>query len=454
MCPACGRDLLSGAQECHGCGVILAKYRPRNPKPARPAPAQSPRPRRRRSPVRSVVLGLFLGLVATVAYYYVEQARPGRPWDATARHDPVSDFDLELALDANPGGLAWNGDSFLMGNRDDPWGFVEIVPDEDDERRFTLRRRPVVETFNAQRINLRAVTWNGEAFVGYTDGGWFRLHGTQVFTFHDPQTLEVTRHVKTPVDIGCLAFDGTSYWAASRRNTEYADEPAWLYKLDAGLRVVERYEPPGVGCQGLAWDGEKLWFADVFSEKIYALEVFGVPRVVRSYGTRFDYLSGLAFDGENLWAVEYGDNRLLRLNPRLRMAWERTTLRAWAAAGLRGAAFVGELSPLEQALQGVWLGHEVSSGREWTVLIEGRRYFVKGPGQRNWFKGTFEVDPQEVPVTIDFKVRECDCSYKGEVIRAIYRLERHRLTLAAGAPGGERPPAFSGAGGRVLELER
>ncbi len=164
-----------------------------------------------------------------------------------------SDADLTLDLPGGPIGVAWNGNEFVVGNRNDPWGFLRLTPSGSDG--FEVAKVPVTEPNYRQQVGFDAVTWNGTHYVGYTSGDWFQSPENNVFTLHDPVSLRFIRYEPAPELLGCLAWNGDGYWAATRRNTENADEEAYLYRLDESFQVVDRMEPPGVGCQGLAWDG-------------------------------------------------------------------------------------------------------------------------------------------------------------------------------------------------------
>lgn len=356
-CPACGREVPEVASECPYCGVIFGKWRDRPERsrrpPAAPPPTPGPSPRpaaappagRRSSSLRAVVLAVVgLAVVVGVAWWQEvgpfgtspgslrDPARPIRGDEVRLTEDPVSDFDRWGQLPAGPQGLAWTGTDLLVGSRDDPWGFLRLTPGE--EGAFFLVTVPVIEPVYRQTVELRTVTWNGREVVAYTDGGWFQENDHQVFTVHDPETLQVVAHHPAPPLLGCLTWDGRGYWAATRRNTRDSGEPAYLYRLSPTFQVLDRMEPPGLGCQGLAWDGELLWFVDVFDESISLLDpASSPPRLVQRYVTRFNYLSGIAFDGEHIWVSEYGDDRLYRLNPRLAQAWRQPGGggKAWAA---------------------------------------------------------------------------------------------------------------------------
>lgn len=282
--------------------------------------------------VRTVVIALLLGGLVVGCYWYFlirprmqrisgefEQPAPSRLDTLDLQNNPDSDFDQTIALPADPIGVGAHGDEFVLGNRAEPFGFLRVHRASSD--RFEAQTVPVIESGYGQKIGLDTVTWNGKEYVGCTTAEWFQRKG-KVFTVHDPKTLAVQKYYPAPDLIGGVAWDGEGYWAATRRNTADSSEPAFLYHLDADFRVINKYDPPDVGCQGLAWDGKFLWFVDVFSGSIHVLDVAQEPpRTVKTYSTSFQYLSGVAFDGKAIWISEYGDKRLHRLKPELRAEW-------------------------------------------------------------------------------------------------------------------------------------
>jgi hypothetical protein len=229
-----------------------------------------------------------------------------------------SEFDRSFTLPGSPLGAAWDGRHLIVGDR--KGGALRIRLDGDD---MDAQSAPILEPVYRQNVGISALTWNGRNFVGYADAAWFQKGSGYVFTIHDRESLNVLEHKPAPdKNLGCLAFDGTSYWAATRRNTADSPEPALLYKLDRDFAVVSKTPAPGVGCQGMAWDGQYLWLVDVFSDSITILDPSSEPpRVVHGKSTSVDYLSGIvSVDGE-IWITDYGDNRLQRLKPATRVAW-------------------------------------------------------------------------------------------------------------------------------------
>ena len=349
-CPGCSREVIEGKSTCPFCGLIFEKWKGapgRTTKehvipPSLSVPVAEPEPEgvteRIRTPafILGTVAALFVVLIVALGIRHfisgvgtaVQQktrasstATPESKVVKRASLDVKSDFDLVIDSGGDPLGLAWGDGEFIAGNRTSPWGFLRVKPAGPNE--FNEPQNiSVVDSGSDQKIGLRTVAWNGKQYLGYTDGAYFDKTHKNVFTVHDPKTLAVTDTYPAPELIGGLAWDGSGYWAATRRNTADTNEPAFLYRLDQRFNVLGRYDPPAVGCQGLAWDGAFLWWVDVFTDNIYVLKVDGAkPEKVHTYHTNINYLSGIAFDGSNLWIVEYGEKRLRRLNPRLRQQW-------------------------------------------------------------------------------------------------------------------------------------
>ena len=357
-CLACNRDIPDRASTCPLCGVILAKWRPRPPRiqqqPPPPVAAEpwfaeaalskamaAPQlavPQADRKPGLNramVIAGIALALLVLSAGAYAllaplrklalptptNVAKPSNTSISTNPiSDPLSDFDLSIPLDSDPLGIACNAGEFVIGNRATPWGFVRCK--WDGEAKWELEKVPVKESIYNQQIAIQTVAWNGTQYIGYCDGAYFGNTHKNVFTVHDPKTLQLLKTYPAPELIGGLVWDGKGYWAGTRRNTEDSGEPAFLYRLDESFNIVGKSAPPHVGCQGLAWDGKYLWWVDVFSKRIYLLTSDkDQVTTVHSYETRFGYLSGISYDGKNIWITEYDNKQLHRLNPKLLASW-------------------------------------------------------------------------------------------------------------------------------------
>lgn len=239
----------------------------------------------------------------------------GEPTAAgTVSVQPLSGAPLDRVarLPANPQGLAVMGDVLLVGNREDPWGFLRLTPQGGGVLR--AEKVAMVEEEFDQRMGFTSVAWNGRAWVALTDGSWLGRSGTNLFTTLDAEDLHLLDAAPAPPMLGCLAWDGSAYWAATRKNTEDEAIPALLYRLSPEFEVLAEVPAPGLGCQGMTWDGAYLWLADVFSDLLYVVDVREAdPRVVRTVDPGLTYLSGVAFYGGGIWVVEYGENRLARV---------------------------------------------------------------------------------------------------------------------------------------------
>lgn len=317
-CSRCRREVECGRQWCPHCGARVES-----------AGAKVVKGGRRLLTILAVSI-VGAGLVVA-GYWWIElRPRMKRLEDPMWGNEPSRErrlavetyatewFDREMRLPAGPIGAAWDGSRFVVGNREDPWGFFRIRPEEED---WMLQTVPVVETEYAQRMDLFGVTWNGESIVGLASGAWFRKNDTVVFTIHDPSTLQVTKVIPAPAHTGAIAWDGTNYWIASRRNTRDADEPARLARLDASFAETGSWDPPGVGCQGLAWDGSLLWFTDVFDQSLIAIDVRPDQPVEVHEQHVGSYPSGVVWDGSHLWVADYDGNRLRRVRREKHVAW-------------------------------------------------------------------------------------------------------------------------------------
>lgn len=324
ICAACRSPLAEDARRCPSCGKVVVRRSTSS--------LARPRPRRTVPRILLILLLSVGGAAAIVGSYWFVKIRPrmlaleGRDPDSKpgrarklSKIAPASaDFDLSFEVPGRPQGLASNGRELISGSGSAPWGAFRI---EGDGKSYKAQGVPIIVPPYRQKMSLNTITWNGRNYVGIAMGSWFQKEG-DVFTVHDPRTLQVIRTVAAPPLLGGLAWDGRQYWAATRKNTADSDEEPWLYQLDDQFNTVTRFKPPGIGCQGLAWDGHRLWYVDVFSDMIKVLDVTTVPpSVVYEAMTPIEYLSGVVFHDGAIWVSDYGKNRLQRLRETTRLAW-------------------------------------------------------------------------------------------------------------------------------------
>jgi hypothetical protein len=351
-CPRCHGPVADGQRECPSCGIVVSKWRnPAGPRPTDSGRTMKPaiqRPARQAGTLSRIVVVLALsiggGVLVIGGYWFVKirprmraienpyyGSEPGRAKKLREIEPSSADFDLALELPGRPQGAASDGREMIIANGSEPWGALRISRDRD---RYTSQTVPIIETGYGQKMAFNTLTWNGHNYIGYTTGSAFGKQG-DVFTVHDRETLRVIDTHPAPPLVGGLAWDGSHYWASTRKNTETASEDAFFYKLDPDFQVVAKNKPPGIGCQGLAWDGERVWYVDVFSDTIKVLDLsVDEPRVIHEADTPMNYLSGVVFHQNAIWVADYDKNRLQRLRTSTRLAWGAYTSPQMAAASM------------------------------------------------------------------------------------------------------------------------
>lgn len=134
-----------------------------------------------------------------------------------------------------------------------------------------------------------------------------------------------------------LAWDGEKLWVADLAS-------ATLCAVDPKTgRVLNKVEAPGYRPLGLAWDGTRLWVVDGADKTAYALNpATGITE--RALPLDTDTPEGIGWDGKDLWTVDARAGLLVRLD-----AGDGTTFRSFpcpACGGSRkgqeiGLAFAG-----------------------------------------------------------------------------------------------------------------
>jgi RNA polymerase sigma-70 factor (ECF subfamily) len=119
----------------------------------------------------------------------------------------------------------------------------------------------------------------------------------------------------------------------------------------------------------------------------------------------------------------------------------------------------------QDLIQGTWnvvkLEHngKANNGpfREGIWVFKGKEITLRNESGKEWFKGTFVLDPDKKPKTIDITLTDSKVEkFKGKTQKGIYKIEKDTLILSQGTD--ERPKGFADAGkaGKpgLLTLER
>ncbi len=120
---------------------------------------------------------------------------------------------------------------------------------------------------------------------------------------------DILKVIKTPGPCPTgLAFDGQNLWLADN----YTDK---IYKIDPEQgKILKIFDCPGHHPEGLAWDGEYLWHIDTGEKSMYRLD----PKTGKALFILESNSSSprdLAWDGSLVWIIDYGRDILLGVSP-------------------------------------------------------------------------------------------------------------------------------------------
>ncbi|MGZ8830724.1 MAG: hypothetical protein ACXW2Q_10170, partial [Thermoanaerobaculia bacterium] len=415
----CHGPVADGQSECPSCGIVVSKF---HSAPRRTGAGHAPTPALKTPPTTQagalsrilVVLALSIaGGVAVIGGYWFFKIRPrvraiedpyygsdaGRAKKLKEITPSRAEFDFALQLPGRPQGAASDGRQMIIANGSEPWGGLRIAL---DGGRYTSQTVPVIETGNGQKIGFNTITWNGQNYVGYTTGAWFGKQ-QDVFAILDPTTLRVTATHPAPPLLGGLAWDGSHYWASTRKNTPAAGEEAFFYKIDRDFQVVAKSKPPGIGCQGLAWDGRHLWYVDVFSDSIEVLDISSdEPRVIHEANAPMNYLSGVVFHQNAIWVVDYDSNRLQRLRNSTRLAWAGYAAPEVAAASIIPAPAADRRVSAKYENSFLERGPAEAQEIEWTVDLRDDGVWLTS--SRVWFGPDLFVSHEQTSTIVTIPV--------------------------------------------------
>ena len=308
-CPECGKEVEKSSLSCKFCGLIFFT------KPAQPIHDVERPPVRTKPSKGNRIAFALLAIILILTIYYLPQIRwvfegspSTEPRSVRAVKSDLSGFDLSIDVQGRPSSLATNEKEFVLGNQD-TGSFIRVSR---TENQYSIRQ---------QRVGgMSPLAWNGQEFVGYRESGFFQSFKKYFFTTHDSGSLNVRNQFPAPERIGGIAWDGSGYWAASRKEND-ADR-GFIYRLDRNLKVVNKMVAPSSDCRGLAWDGNHLWFLNGNKRMIQVLDVKGIQaKTVGAFDIPLKRPSGIAFDGSAIWIADYGERRLMRLNPETMAKW-------------------------------------------------------------------------------------------------------------------------------------
>jgi len=78
--------------------------------------------------------------------------------------------------------------------------------------------------------------------------------------------------------------------------------------------ILKVIETPGPCPTGLTFDGQNLWLADNFTDKIYKIEPQS-GKILKSFESPGHHPEGLAWDGKNLWHIDSGEKSMYCIDP-------------------------------------------------------------------------------------------------------------------------------------------
>ncbi len=148
----------------------------------------------------------------------------------------------------------------------------------------------IISGFAFNGLDFNAITSDGKLYTLSQDG---RKKGRA-------QVSLPCSHRNTPSG---LAFDGRLLWVG--------DFP-YIYKIDlSGNQVGKKLSSSRYNPEGLAFDGRHMWVSDMFSGKLYKLDIDGT--VMKNIDAPTTSIVDLAFDGTHLWCTDNWNNTVYKI---------------------------------------------------------------------------------------------------------------------------------------------
>jgi len=105
-----------------------------------------------------------------------------------------------------------------------------------------------------------------------------------------------------------LTFDGNNLWLAD----SYTDK-IYLINTETG-KVLKQFDSPGHQPEGLAWDGKYLWHIDAEEKYVYCIDPeTGVALSILESNSPDP--RDLAWDGKYLWIIDHRKDLLIKVSP-------------------------------------------------------------------------------------------------------------------------------------------
>ncbi|MCK4644695.1 MAG: hypothetical protein KAU46_00415 [Candidatus Aminicenantes bacterium] len=120
---------------------------------------------------------------------------------------------------------------------------------------------------------------------------------------------DILKIIKTPGPCPTgLAFDGQNLWLADN----FTDK---IYKINPESgKILKSFDSPGHHPEGLAWDGNCLWHIDSGERLVYRLDPES-GRAISILESNSSNPRDLAYDGKYIWVIDHRNDILIKVSP-------------------------------------------------------------------------------------------------------------------------------------------
>lgn len=120
-------------------------------------------------------------------------------------------------------------------------------------------------------------------------------------------------------DVWGVEFDGKNLWTGTPNGQ--------LFKMDTKGNILAGYDI-GASNTGLALAGKYIWYST--QKGLYKLDLKGNKILSDDFSDLPDFITGLAWDGRDLWAIDRGNQSLIKLNNKGKIAQTIPVPGGWA----------------------------------------------------------------------------------------------------------------------------